>query len=202
MPYPAATRAARTTDRVSGAAAAASGSHKKIPKYATTIHSRSQPTDAASGCPLATDDSAKIPAANRSTPSSGVRPMIDSPMRGDSRARIPSVAIPNSIPVVDRGIDHALRRRQAFATLSRPRRSYQFLCWRGQLGKSRGVAPPRQRGAGRGSRRPVAERAVRADVVVLLPPPLREDLRLRQRVENLAVKEVIAELAVEGLDVP
>jgi hypothetical protein len=43
---------------------------------------------------------------------------------------------------------------------------------------------------------------VRADVVVLLPPPLREDLRLRQRVEDLAVKEFIAELAVEGLDVP
>ena len=71
-----------------------------------------------------------------------------------------------------------------------------------RLRKSNGVDPQRQRDDGGGSRRPVAERTVRPDVVVFLPPTLREDLRLRQGVEELAIEELVAELAVEGLDVP
>jgi hypothetical protein len=50
-----------------------------------------------------------------------------------------------------------------------------------------------------GSGRPVAERAVRPKVVVFLPPPLREDLGLGERVEELAVQELVAQLAVEAL---
>ena len=37
---------------------------------------------------------------------------------------------------------------------------------------------------------------MRPDVVVFLPPTLREDLRLRQGVEELAIEELVTELAV------
>lgn len=38
---------------------------------------------------------------------------------------------------------------------------------------------------------------MRTDVVVVIPPTLDEHLRLRQRVENLAIKELVAQLSVE-----
>ena len=59
-----------------------------------------------------------------------------------------------------------------------------------------------RRGDGLGCRRSVAERTVWPEVVVLLPPPLRENLRLGQRVEEFPVEEFVPKLAVEGLDVP
>jgi hypothetical protein len=59
MPYTAATRPASTTRRASRAACAASRSHQKTAKYATTTHARDQPV-ASSGRPLATVESARI----------------------------------------------------------------------------------------------------------------------------------------------
>ena len=43
---------------------------------------------------------------------------------------------------------------------------------------------------------------MRPDLVVLLPPELDQDLRLLQRVEDLSVQQLIAQLPVEALDVP
>ncbi len=47
----------------------------------------------------------------------------------------------------------------------------------------------------------VPERAVRPDLVVLVPPRLGQDLGFEQGVEAFAVEMLIAEPAVEGLDV-
>ena len=58
--------------------------------------------------------------------------------------------------------------------------------------KGNGAEPQRQRSDGLGSGRPVAERAVTPEVGVLLPPPLRQDLGLGERVEELAVQELVA----------
>src|SRR5919112_873160 len=52
-----------------------------------------------------------------------------------------------------------------------------------------------------GCRRAVAERGVRADVVVVPPPALDHDLRLAQAVEDLAVEQLVPELPVERLAV-
>src|SRR5208283_1746307 len=49
---------------------------------------------------------------------------------------------------------------------------------------------------------PVAQRRVGALRVVFHAPPLRQNLCLLQRVENLAVQELIAQLSVETLAVP
>src|SRR5450755_4847197 len=51
-------------------------------------------------------------------------------------------------------------------------------------------------------RRPVAQRRVRPLRVVVFAPPLRQNLCLLQRVEDLAVQELIAQLPVETLTVP
>ena len=51
-------------------------------------------------------------------------------------------------------------------------------------------------------RRPVAQRRVRPLRVVFHAPPLRQNLCLLQRVKDLAVQELIAQLAVEALTVP
>src|SRR5450631_3798834 len=51
-------------------------------------------------------------------------------------------------------------------------------------------------------RRPVAQRRVRPFRVIFHPPPLRQNLCLLQRVEDLAVQELIAQLPVEALTVP
>src|ERR1035438_9593122 len=53
-----------------------------------------------------------------------------------------------------------------------------------------------------GCRRPVAQRRVRPLRVVFHAPPLRQNLCLLQRVEDLAVQELIAQLPVEALTVP
>src|SRR5450755_446770 len=50
-------------------------------------------------------------------------------------------------------------------------------------------------------RRPVAQRRVRPLRVVFFAPPLRQNLCLLQRVEDLAVQELIAQLPVETLTV-
>ena len=52
-----------------------------------------------------------------------------------------------------------------------------------------------------GRRWSVSQRAVRANGVVVPPPALDEDFRLQQRVELLAGQQLVAELAVEALDV-
>src|SRR5713101_546078 len=49
---------------------------------------------------------------------------------------------------------------------------------------------------------PVAQRRVRPLRVVFHPPPLRQNLCLLQRVKDLAVQELIAQLSVETLTVP
>src|ERR1700687_3895170 len=49
---------------------------------------------------------------------------------------------------------------------------------------------------------PVAQRRVRPLRVVFHAPPLRQNLCLLQRVKNLAVQELIAQLPVEALTVP
>lgn len=49
--------------------------------------------------------------------------------------------------------------------------------------------------------RDVAERAVRPDGIVVPTPVFDQDLRLLQRVEDLAVEQFIAQLAVEALAV-
>src|SRR5450631_132106 len=51
-------------------------------------------------------------------------------------------------------------------------------------------------------RRPVAPRRVRPLRVVFHPPPLRQNLCLLQRVKDLAVQKLIAQLPVEALTVP
>src|SRR6266568_9606704 len=51
-------------------------------------------------------------------------------------------------------------------------------------------------------RRFVTQRRVRTLRVVFHPPPLRQYLRLLQRVKNLAVQELISQLAVEALAIP
>src|SRR5208337_5584862 len=51
-------------------------------------------------------------------------------------------------------------------------------------------------------RRPVAQRRVRPLRVVFYPPTLRQNLCLLQRVKDLAVQELIAQLSVEALTVP
>src|ERR1022692_1431291 len=51
-------------------------------------------------------------------------------------------------------------------------------------------------------RRPVAQRRVRPLRVVFHAPPLRQNLWLLQRVEDLAVQELIAQLSIETLTVP
>ena len=48
---------------------------------------------------------------------------------------------------------------------------------------------------------PIAERAVRPDGVVVFAPALDQDLRLQQRVEDFAVEQLVAQLAVEALAV-
>src|ERR1039458_1279770 len=51
-------------------------------------------------------------------------------------------------------------------------------------------------------RRLVAQRRVRSLCVVFHAPPLRQNLCLLQRVKDLAVQELIAQLSVEALAVP
>src|ERR1017187_1519963 len=51
-------------------------------------------------------------------------------------------------------------------------------------------------------RRPVAQRRVRPLRVIFQPPPLRQNLCLLQRVKDLAVQKLIAQLPVETLTVP
>lgn len=50
-------------------------------------------------------------------------------------------------------------------------------------------------------RRPIVTRRLRHDRVVVLAPLFDDDLRLLQTVEDLAIEQLIAELAVEGLAV-
>src|ERR1035437_3999020 len=51
-------------------------------------------------------------------------------------------------------------------------------------------------------RRPVAQRRVRPLRVIFHPPPLRQNLCLLQRIKDLAVQKLIAQLPVETLTVP
>jgi len=48
----------------------------------------------------------------------------------------------------------------------------------------------------------VAQRAVGANSVIVFTPPFDQYLGLQQRVENLTVEQLIAELSVERLDLP
>ncbi len=50
-------------------------------------------------------------------------------------------------------------------------------------------------------RRELSERAVRADVVVLVPPAFDQHSGLLERVEDLAVEQLVSELADQRLDV-
>src|SRR3984957_4904241 len=50
--------------------------------------------------------------------------------------------------------------------------------------------------------RPIAQRRMRPHRVVFHTPPLRQNLCLLQRVKDLAVQELIAQLPVEALTVP
>ena len=50
--------------------------------------------------------------------------------------------------------------------------------------------------------RPIAQRRVRPFRVVFHPPPLRQNLCLLQRVKDLAIQKLIAQLPVETLAVP
>jgi len=47
----------------------------------------------------------------------------------------------------------------------------------------------------------VAERGMWAEPIVMLPPSLDDDLRLLQRVEDLAVQDLVAQPGVEALDI-
>src|SRR5271156_140792 len=49
---------------------------------------------------------------------------------------------------------------------------------------------------------PVAQRRMRPLRVIFHAPPLRQNLGLLQRVKNLAVQELISQLAVEALAIP
>ena len=49
---------------------------------------------------------------------------------------------------------------------------------------------------------PIAQRAVRPNCVVLPTPPFDQDLCFRQRVEDLAVEQFVAQLPVERFDIP
>src|SRR4028118_812715 len=71
-------------------------------------------------------------------------------------------------------------------------------CGRAGRGGPRG----RRRHARLGCRRAVAERGVRADLVVVTPPALDHDLGLAQAVKDLAVEQLVAEPGVEALHVP
>src|ERR1044071_938815 len=51
-----------------------------------------------------------------------------------------------------------------------------------------------------GCGRAVAERGVRAHLVVVAPPALDHDLGLAQAVEDLAVQQLVAEPGIEALD--
>ena len=55
----------------------------------------------------------------------------------------------------------------------------------------------RARQDGFGSRRQIAERAVRLECVVMLAPASDQDLGLPQRVEDFPVEQFASELAVE-----
>src|SRR5215207_8060750 len=50
------------------------------------------------------------------------------------------------------------------------------------------------------SRRAVAERGVRAHLIVVAPPALDHDLCLAQAVEDLAIEQLVAEPGIEALD--
>ncbi len=52
---------------------------------------------------------------------------------------------------------------------------------------------------GLGRRRPVAERTMRPDCVVVVSPLLDQHLSVLQCVENLAVEQLVPELAIEAL---
>src|SRR3954469_25384854 len=52
-----------------------------------------------------------------------------------------------------------------------------------------------------GGRRPVADRGMRADGVVVTPPPLDDDLRLAKGVEDLALGKSVPEPGMETMDV-
>src|SRR3954462_11849879 len=53
-----------------------------------------------------------------------------------------------------------------------------------------------------GGRRPVADRGMRSDGVVVTPPALDDDLRLAKDVEDLAIEQLVPEPGSEALDVP
>ena len=48
-------------------------------------------------------------------------------------------------------------------------------------------------------RRSVAERTVRSDGVVMAPPPLDQHLGFLQAIEDLAIEQLVPELAIEAL---
>ena len=49
--------------------------------------------------------------------------------------------------------------------------------------------------------RAVAQRAMRSDCVVMVPPTLDQDLSFAQRIEDLAVEQLVAEAGIETLTV-
>src|ERR687885_3051659 len=75
--------------------------------------------------------------------------------------------------------------------------------WSGRYGESVG----RSLGDGEGRHehlrgwRAIAERSVRAHRVVVPPPALDDDLRLAQRVEDLAIEQLVAQPGIERFDV-
>jgi hypothetical protein len=52
-----------------------------------------------------------------------------------------------------------------------------------------------------GCRRPISERSVRPERVVLMSPALDQDLGLEQRIEELAIEKFGAEFPVERFDI-